>query len=138
MPPELYSPGRKGNPEVVSEDILFLSVRELGERIRARKLSPVELAEGYLERSEKLGPKLNAYATVTRGLALRQAHAAEKEIAAGHYRGPLHGVPYAAKDLVAVEGYPTTWGARPYFTQKFDFNATVIERLNHAGAVLVG
>ena len=138
MPPELYSPGRKGNPEVVSEDILFLSVRELGERIRARKLSPVELAEGYLERSEKLGPKLNAYATVTRDLALRQAHAAEKEIAAGHYRGPLHGVPYAAKDLVAVEGYPTTWGAHPYVTQKFDFNATVIERLNHAGAVLVG
>ena len=123
---------------MVSEDILFLSVRELGERIRARKLSPVELAEGYLERSEKLGPKLNAYATVTRDLALRQAHAAEKEIAAGHYRGPLHGVPYAAKDLVAVEGYPTTWGARPYVTQKFDFNATVIERLNHAGAVLVG
>jgi aspartyl-tRNA(Asn)/glutamyl-tRNA(Gln) amidotransferase subunit A len=123
---------------VAGEDILFLSVRELGERIRARKLSPVQLAEGYLERSEELGPKLNAYATVTRDLALRQARAAEKEIAAGHYRGPLHGVPYAAKDLVAVEGYPTTWGARPYATQKFDFNATVIERLNRAGAVLIG
>lgn len=123
---------------MAGEDILFLSVRELGERIRARKLSPVELAEGYLERSEELGPKLNAYATVTRDLALRQARAAEKEIAAGHYRGPLHGVPYAAKDLVAVEGYPTTWGARPYATQKFDFNATVIERLNRAGAVLIG
>ncbi len=123
---------------MAGEDILFLSVRELGERIRARKLSPVELAEGYLERSEELGPKLNAYATVTRDLALRQARAAEKEIAAGHYRGPLHGVPYAAKDLVAVEAYPTTWGARPYATQKFDFNATVIERLNRAGAVLIG
>jgi aspartyl-tRNA(Asn)/glutamyl-tRNA(Gln) amidotransferase subunit A len=123
---------------VVSEDILFLSVRELGERLRARKLSPVELAESYLDRSEKLGPQLNAYATITRGLALKQAQAAEREIAGGHYRGPLHGVPYAVKDLVAVEGYPTTWGARPYANRKFDFNATVIERLNQAGAVLIG
>ena len=123
---------------MVSEDILFLSARELGERIRARKLSPVELTESYLERSETLGPKLNAYAAITRELALRQAHAAEKEIAAGHDRGPLHGVPYAAKDLVAVVGYPTTWGARPYATQKFTFNATVIEQLNRAGAVLIG
>jgi aspartyl-tRNA(Asn)/glutamyl-tRNA(Gln) amidotransferase subunit A len=123
---------------VVSEDILFLSIRELGERIRARKLSPVELTEGYLERSETLGPKLNAYAAITRELALRQAHAAEKEIATGHDRGPLHGVPYAAKDLVAVVGYPTTWGARPYATQKLRFNATVVERLNRAGAVLIG
>jgi aspartyl-tRNA(Asn)/glutamyl-tRNA(Gln) amidotransferase subunit A len=123
---------------VLQEDIFFLSARELGERIRARKLSPVELAEGYLERSEVLGPKLNAYATLTRELALQQARAAEKEIAAGHYRGPLHGVPYAAKDLVAVAGYPTTWGARPYAAQRFEFNATVIDRLNHAGAVLIG
>jgi len=123
---------------VPPEDILFLSVRELGARIRARKLSPVDLTQRYLARSETLGPKLNAYATLTRDLALQQARAAEKEIAAGHYRGPLHGVPYAAKDLVAVAGYPTTWGAPPYATQKFDFNATVIERLNRAGAVLIG
>jgi aspartyl-tRNA(Asn)/glutamyl-tRNA(Gln) amidotransferase subunit A len=129
---------KMGITDVVGEDILFLSVRELGERIRARNLSPVELTTAYLDRSEKLGPKLNAYATVTRDLALRQARAAEREIARGDYRGPLHGVPYAAKDLVAVEGYPTTWGARPYATQKFDFNATVIERLNRAGAVLIG
>lgn len=123
---------------MVSEDTLYLPVRELGDRIRTGKLSPVELAEGFLERSERLGPKLNAYATITRDLALQQARAAEKEIKAGHYRGPLHGVPYAVKDLVAVTGYPTTWGARPYATQKFDFNATLIERLNHAGAVLIG
>jgi aspartyl-tRNA(Asn)/glutamyl-tRNA(Gln) amidotransferase subunit A len=121
-----------------SEETLFLTVRELGDLIRARKLSPVELAEGYLARSQHLGPKLNAYANLTSKLAMRQAHAAEKEIASGHYRGPLHGVPYAVKDLVAVEGYPTTWGARPYATQKFDFNATIIERLNQAGAVLIG
>jgi aspartyl-tRNA(Asn)/glutamyl-tRNA(Gln) amidotransferase subunit A len=121
-----------------SEETLFLTVRELSELIRARRLSPIELAEGYLARSERLGPKLNAYANLTSELALRQARAAEKEIASGHYRGPLHGVPYAVKDLVAVEGYPTTWGARPYAKQNFDFNATIIERLNNAGAVLIG
>jgi len=123
---------------VLSEDILFLSVRELGDRIRAKELSPVELTESYLARSEELGPKLNAYACLTRELALQQAHTAEKEIAAGHYRGPLHGVPCAVKDLVAAKGYPTTWGAKPYASQKLDFDSAVIERLNHAGAVLIG
>jgi aspartyl-tRNA(Asn)/glutamyl-tRNA(Gln) amidotransferase subunit A len=123
---------------VLIEDILYLSVRELGERIRGGKISPVELAESFLACSETLGPKLNAYATITEELALQQARAAEKEIASGHYRGPLHGVPYAAKDLVAVEGYPTTWGARPLAKQSFNYNATVIEKLNRAGAVLIG
>ena len=120
------------------EDILYLSVRELGRRIRARQLSPVALAESYLARSERFNPQFNAYATLTRDLALEQAHAAEKEIAAGHYRGPLHGIPYAAKDLLAVKGYPTTWGARPFANQTFDYDATVIEKLNQAGAVLIG
>jgi aspartyl-tRNA(Asn)/glutamyl-tRNA(Gln) amidotransferase subunit A len=123
---------------MLAEDTFFLSVRELGERIRTRKLWPVELAEGYLDRSERSGPRFNAYVTVTRELALRQARDAEKEIANGHYRGPLHGIPYAVKDLVAVAGYPTTWGARPYASQKFDYNGTVVERLNRAGAVLIG
>jgi aspartyl-tRNA(Asn)/glutamyl-tRNA(Gln) amidotransferase subunit A len=122
----------------VTDDVLFLSVRELGDQIRSRKLSPVDLADAYLARAEKLNPKLNAYATITRDLALKQAHAAEKEIAAGHYRSTLHGVPYALKDLVAVKGYLTTWGAPPYATQKFDYNATIVERLNHAGAVCLG
>jgi aspartyl-tRNA(Asn)/glutamyl-tRNA(Gln) amidotransferase subunit A len=123
---------------VLGEEVLFLPVRELGERLHARKLSAVELAESYLDRAEKFGPKLNAFATLTRELALEQARAADKEISAGHYRGPLHGVPYAVKDLVAVKGYPTTWGARPYAKQQFDFNATIIERLSEAGAVLIG
>ncbi len=120
------------------EDVLYLSVRELGRRIRARQISPVALAEGYLARSEQFNSQFNAYATLTRDLALEQAHAAEKEIAAGHYRGPLHGIPYAAKDLLAVKGYPTTWGARPFADQTFDYDATVIEKLNKAGAVLIG
>ncbi|MGE5204612.1 MAG: amidase [Chlamydiota bacterium] len=123
---------------MLSDDILYLSVRQLGERIRRRELSPVALAESYLERSRKLGPQYNAYVTITDELALAQARAAQREINAGHYRGPLHGIPYAAKDLVAVKGYPTTWGARPYAHQVFDYNATVIERLNQAGAVLIG
>ena len=123
---------------MLSDDILYLSVRQLGERMRRRELSPVALAESYLERSHRLGPRYNAYVTITDELALRQAHAAEREIAAGKFRGPLHGIPYAAKDLVAVAGYPTTWGARPYAKQVFDYNATVIERLNRAGAVLIG
>ena len=87
---------------MVGEDILYLPVRELGNRIRKRTLSPVELTESYLERARRIGPKLGAFASLTPELALEQARAAEKEIAAGHYRGPLHGVPYAAKDLVAV------------------------------------
>jgi len=123
---------------MVGEDVLYLSIRSLGERIRTRKLSPVELTESYLERSEKLGPKFNAYVTLTRERALEHTQAAEKEIASGRYRGPLHGIPYAAKDLLAVKGYPTTWGAKPYADQKFDFDATIIERLDKAGAILIG
>jgi aspartyl-tRNA(Asn)/glutamyl-tRNA(Gln) amidotransferase subunit A len=123
---------------MLSEDILFLSVTELSKRIRSRQLSPVELTESYLDRSRSLGPKLNAYATLTPDLALKQAHAAQKEIAAGKYRGPLHGIPYAAKDLLAVKGYPTTWGARPYADQRFDYDAVVIKKLEAAGAVLLG
>jgi len=123
---------------MLSPDILFLSVTELARRIRAKQLSPVELTESYLQRSRDLGPKLNAYATLTPELALKQARTAEKEIAAGKYRGPLHGIPYAAKDLLAVKGYPTTWGARPYLDQRFDYDATVIHKLESAGAVLIG
>lgn len=122
----------------MAEELFYLTVKELGARVRAKKVSPVEVAEAYLGRSEKLGPQLNAYVTITRDLAMEQARAAEKEIAAGRYRGPLHGIPYAAKDLLAVKGYPTTWGAKPYANQRFDYDATVVEKLNRAGAVLIG
>lgn len=119
-------------------NVLYLTVAELAERIRTRKLSPVELTEGYLGRSESLGARLNAYATLTRERALSEARQAEKDIAAGKYRGPLHGIPYAAKDLLAARGYPTTWGARPFAKQQFDSDAHVIRRLKDAGAVLIG
>lgn len=123
---------------MLSEDILYLPIRELAHRISLRQLSPVELTESYLHRSRSIGARLNAYATLTPELALKQAHAAEKEIAAGEYRGLLHGIPYAAKDLLAVRDYPTTWGARPLVNQRFDYDATVIRKLDEAGAILIG
>jgi aspartyl-tRNA(Asn)/glutamyl-tRNA(Gln) amidotransferase subunit A len=123
---------------MLSDDVLYLSASELSRRIHAHKISPVALTEAYLARSERLNPQLNAYVTVTTDLALRQAHAVEKELKAGHSRGPLHGIPYAAKDLLAAKGYPTTWGARPYANQMFDYDAAVVEALERAGAVLVG
>lgn len=121
-----------------SEEIFYLPVSELAKRIESKQLSPVELTRIYLDRSEKLGPRFNAYACLTPELAMAQAEAAEKEIHRGHYRGPLHGIPYAAKDLLAVKGIPTTWGAKPFANQVFDYNATVIEHLNRAGAVMIG
>jgi aspartyl-tRNA(Asn)/glutamyl-tRNA(Gln) amidotransferase subunit A len=123
---------------MLKESVLYASVGELAKQIQAKQLSPVELTQSYLDRSEKLGPRLNAYARLTPALALEQAQAAEKEIHRGHYRGPLHGIPYAAKDLLAVRDIPTTWGAKPFADQVFDYNATVIEHLNHAGAILLG
>ena len=120
------------------EEIFYLSVSDLAKRIESKKLSPVELTQAYLDRSEKLGPRFNAYARLTPEIALQQAKAAEKEIQRGHYRGPLHGIPYAAKDLLAVKGLPTTWGAQPYANQVFNYDATVIEHLNRVGAVMIG
>ena len=92
---------------MLSEDIFYLPISELGVRIRSRRLSPVELTEGYLDRIHRYGTKLNAFATVTPDLALTQARAAEREIHSGRYRGPLHGIPYAAKDLLATAGIKT-------------------------------
>ncbi|MGC1613092.1 MAG: amidase [Candidatus Acidiferrum sp.] len=121
-----------------AEEIFYLPLSELAKRIEAKKLSPVELTQIYLDRSTKFGPRLNAYARLTPESALEQAKAAEKEIQHGHYRGPLHGIPYAAKDFLAVKDIPTTWGAKPYENQIFHYDATVIEHLNRVGAILIG
>ena len=116
---------------------VFLPLRDLSALVRARRVSPVALAEVFLERLETLGPRYNAIVTVTRERALAEAHRADTEIRAGRWRGPLHGIPYGAKDLFATTGgVPTTWGAAPLRTQTFDFDATVIRRLEAAGAVL--
>ncbi len=119
------------------EQALDATVSEAAPLVRSGKLSPVALAEASLERLGGVGRTLNAVATLTRDRALEEARAAEKEIAEGRYRGPLHGIPYGAKDLLATRGIPTGWGARPLRAQTFDADATVIRRLREAGAVLV-
>ncbi len=121
----------------ITEDILYMSVRELGAMIRARRLSPVALAEAYLDRLESFGPKLGATVTITRQIALDQARAAEDDLQRRRYRGPLHGIPYGVKDLLATRGTATTWGATPYINQVFDYDATVVKKLQNAGAVMV-
>ncbi|HLM66199.1 MAG TPA: amidase [Longimicrobium sp.] len=120
----------------IPDATLHLSLAELSERVRARRLDPVELAEAYMDRLQRLGPELGALVTVTRERGLAEARQARDEIAAGRWRGPLHGVPYGAKDLIGAEGYPTTWGAQPYREQRLP-DAAVVERLKAAGAVLV-
>jgi aspartyl-tRNA(Asn)/glutamyl-tRNA(Gln) amidotransferase subunit A len=123
---------------MIGEDVLYLPALELGARIRSRKISPVELTESYLDRIRRYDGALNAFATVTREVALREAREAEREISRGKHRGPLHGVPYGAKDLLATSGIPTTWGAAPTRNQMFDRDATVVRKLREAGAVLLG
>ncbi|MBS7638428.1 amidase [Candidatus Bathyarchaeota archaeon] len=116
--------------------LVYATIRELSLLIRDGRVTPVELAELFLERLEELGPKYNAVVTVTRIRALEEARRAEREIEAGEYRGPLHGIPYGVKDLLATTGIPTTWGASPFRDQLFDYDAAVVERLRDAGAVL--
>jgi len=122
---------------MIPVEILYAPVSELAAQIRARKLSPVELTEAYLQRLETVGRRLNAVAYVMRETALKEARAAEDEIRRGRYRGPLHGIPYGVKDLCATREAPTTWGATPFRDQRFDYDATVVTRLREAGAVLV-
>lgn len=119
------------------DGLAFYSVGELSVLIKNRKITSVELTRIFLARLKKFGPGLHCIVTVTEDLALEQARFADAEIAAGKYRGPLHGIPYGAKDLLATKGIPTTWGASPFTNQVFDFNATVIDRLQKAGAVLI-
>jgi aspartyl-tRNA(Asn)/glutamyl-tRNA(Gln) amidotransferase subunit A len=107
-----------------------MPIRELQTLVQTQQVSPVELAETFLARLETLGPQYNAVVTVTRERALQQARQAERDIAAGHYKGPLHGIPYGAKDLLATSGgIPTTWGAAPLRHQKFEYDATVVRQL---------
>lgn len=119
------------------EELAYYSVRQLGELIRTERITATQLTRMVLDRLKRHGPRLECVVTLTEELALEQARRADEEIAAGKYRGPLHGIPYGAKDLLAVKGYPTTWGATPYRDQVLDETATVVLRLEEAGAVLV-
>src|SRR4051812_5738047 len=119
------------------DELAFLPVTELSELVRRKRVTSVQLTEMYLARLRKYDPVLRCVITLTDDRALRQARAADAEIARGKYRGPLHGIPWGAKDLLAVRGYKTTWGAGPYKDQVIDADATVVQRLDAAGAVLV-
>ena len=119
------------------EEIAFLPVYRLSWLVRTQRLSSVDLTKIYLKRLKKYSPMLRCVVTLTEELALEQAARADREIAAGKYRGPLHGIPWGAKDLIAVEGYPTSWGIPYYRDRELDTTATVAQRLDAAGAVLV-
>lgn len=113
------------------------TIGELGAMLRSGETTPTELTRMYMERLDTVAREYNAVVTITEERALREAATAEAELAAGQDRGPLHGIPWGAKDLLAVEGYPTTWGAEPFRNQSFDTDATVVRHLRDAGAVLV-
>ena len=119
------------------EDAAFYPVTQLAELIRARQVTSLELTEMYLRRLKRYDATLHCVAAYTEALAYEQATRADDEIARGLYRGPLHGIPWGAKDLLATRGYPTQWGAKPYEGQTLDVDATVVQRLEEAGAVLI-
>jgi Asp-tRNA(Asn)/Glu-tRNA(Gln) amidotransferase A subunit family amidase len=123
---------------VSNEDqVAFATVRQLAELLRTRKLASLELTKLYLARLQHYDPMLHFVITLTADRALKQAAAADREIASGKHKGPLHGIPWGGKDLLAVAGYPTTWGAAGFEDQRFDTDATVVQRLDAAGAVLI-
>jgi Asp-tRNA(Asn)/Glu-tRNA(Gln) amidotransferase A subunit family amidase len=120
-----------------NDDLAFLPVTVLSALVRSRQVTSVELTKLYLERLKKHDPDLHCVVSLTDDVALKQAEQADREIAAGRYRGPLHGIPWGAKDLIAYPGYKTTWGAGHFREQTIDAKATVARRLEEAGAVLV-
>ena len=136
VPPEW-----KPNPAVVAppriEELAFATVSELASLLQSRKVSSLGLTQMYIDRLKRYDAKLHFVISLTEERALARAKAADAEIGSGKYRGPLHGIPWGAKDLLAVKGYPTTWGAGGFEHQSFDEDATVVQRLDAAGAVLV-
>src|SRR6188508_1887890 len=141
-PNRTRQPFRLSAPPVVKrpanlEDVAFWPVRSLAELIRTRQVKSVELTEMYLARLHKYQPKLNFVVTFLDEVGLAQAKQADAEIAAGKYKGPLHGIPWGAKDIISVKGYRTTWGAKSLQDLQFDYDASVVEQLRDAGAVLI-
>ena len=119
------------------EELAFYSIPQLASLIRSRKITSLELTRLYINRIKRYDAQLQSVITVTEELALELAGNADQEIASGNYKGILHEIPYGVKDLMSVEGYPTTWGSAPYKDQRFDYTATVVNRLNEKGAVLI-
>ncbi len=119
------------------DELAYASIAELSELIKNRKISSVELTSFFLKRLKKYDPVLKCAVTITDNLAMEQARKADRDLANGIYRGPLHGIPYGVKDLIAVQEYKTTWGAEPYKDQEIEHTATVVRKLEEAGAVLI-
>ena len=119
-------------------DVFFQTAAELNARLVKKEFSAEELARAFAERLEQLGPRYNALALPLKAEALKKARAVDKDLKNGRLRGPLQGVPYAVKDLLSYAGQPTTWGARPYVAQIFDYNATAIDKLDAVGGVITG
>ncbi len=119
------------------EEVAFWPVTRLAPLVETKQVRPSELTEMYLRRLERFNPLLNCVVNLTVDRAMEQARRADEEIAAGRYRGALHGIPWGAKDIIAVAGTPTTWGAAPFADRVIDHDAAVVERLDEAGAILV-
>ncbi len=134
--PTAWSAIPTDRPEILNK-LAFYSIPQLAYLLQNRLVSSEELTGMYINRIKKYNEQLEAIITITEDLALEQARRADKEIAEGNYRGLLHGIPYGVKDLMAVEGYPTTWGAEPYREQQIDMTASVVKQLEEAGAVLI-
>ena len=150
LPGKRPAPGPKARPGRIAvapappvkvgkslEELAFLPVTALAPLIESRRVTSIALTRMYLDRLKRYGDRLKCVVTLTEDLALEQAARADKEVAAGRYRGLLHGIPWGAKDLLATKGIRTTFGAKPYEHQVIDVDATVVERLRDAGAVLV-
>jgi Asp-tRNA(Asn)/Glu-tRNA(Gln) amidotransferase A subunit family amidase len=142
LAPKAKAPMQRSHTPVMArpgslDELAYQPVTVLSEMVRARKVKPSELTDMYLSRLKRYDSQLHFVINLTEERARKQARDLDAEIARGHYRGPLHGIPWGAKDLLAVKGYPTTWGALPYKDQVLDYDATVVKRLDDAGAVLV-
>ena len=122
----------------IGDDVFFATIPELNARLQAKAFSAEDLVRAFSERLQQLGPRYNALALPLHQAALRAAKPVDQDFKHDRFRGPLQGIPYGVKDLLAFAGHPTTWGAKPYAAQVFDFNATVINKLSGVGAVLIG
>ena len=121
-----------------TDDIFFSTITELNTRLKAREFSVVELVRAFARRLEQLGPRYNALALPLTVPAIKRAQFVDKELKRERTRGMLQGIPFGAKDLLSTAGQPTSWGARPYAGQVFDYDAAVLQRLDKTGAVLIG
>ena len=122
----------------IGEDVFFAAIPEINVRLKSKEFSAEDLARAFATRLERLGPRYNALALPLPQQAIRKAQDVDKDLKRNRLRGPLQGIPYGVKDLLSYAGQPTTWGAKPYAGQVFDYHATVIEKLDGVGAVLTG